>query len=250
MFHVEQSSSSSMAGTNPPQEFRRICRRNGLDLSDSQIILLTRFVDGVLEWNSKINLISRRDQENIWFSHVLHSLTPLFYIGFSDGLRVLDLGTGGGFPGIPLAIARPDLEVVLLDSIRKKTLVVQDLVDRLGLTGVSVWTGRAEEAHHDQKAGGTFDLVVTRAVASLRELVHWSRPYLRVSRSAPGETNGVNRVRFVSPGLVALKGGDLEREIAETKSKESVRSVQVIRMSFEGSIELGLEDKKAVIVSV
>ena len=135
-----------MAGTNPPQEFRRICRRNGLDLSDSQIILLTRFVDGVLEWNSKINLISRRDQENIWFSHVLHSLTPLFYIGFSDGLRVLDLGTGGGFPGIPLAIARPDLEVVLLDSIRKKTLVVQDLVDRLGLTGVSVWTGRGLRA--------------------------------------------------------------------------------------------------------
>jgi 16S rRNA (guanine527-N7)-methyltransferase len=239
-----------MAGTTPPEEFRRICRRNGLDLSDSQIILLAHFVDGVLEWNSKINLISRRDQENIWFSHVLHSLTPLFYIGFSDGLRVLDLGTGGGFPGIPLAIARPDLEVVLLDSIRKKTLVVQDLVDRLGLTGVSVWTGRAEEAHLDQKAGGTFDLVVTRAVASLRELVHWSRPYLRVSRSAPGETNGGNRVRFVSPGLVALKGGDLEKEIAETKSKESVRSVQIIRMSFEGSIELGLEDKKAVIVSV
>ncbi len=239
-----------MAGTAPPQEFQKICRRNGLDLSDFQLILLARFVDGLLEWNSKINLISRRDQESIWFSHVLHSLTPLFYIEFSGGLRVLDLGTGGGFPGIPLAIARPDLEVVLLDSTRKKTLAVQDLVDRLGLTGVSVWTGRAEQVHHDRKAGGTFDLVVARAVASLRELVHWSRPYMRVSRTAPGVTDGGNRVKFISPGLVALKGGDLEKEIAETKTKESVRSVRVIRMSFEGSIELGLEDKKAVIVSV
>ena len=239
-----------MAGTGPPQDFQRICRRNGLNLSDSKLGLLTRFVDGLLEWNSKINLISRRDQENIWFSHVLHSLTPLFYVEFPAGLRVLDLGTGGGFPGIPLAIARPDLELVLLDSIKKKTLAVQDLVGRLGLTGVSVWTGRAEQVHHDQQAGGTFDLVVARAVASLRELVHWSRPYLKVSHATPGESAGGNRVRFTSPGLVALKGGDLEEEIAETKIKESVRFVRVIRMSFEGSLELGLEDKRAVIVSI
>src|ERR1700690_4224847 len=129
-----------MAGIYPPQEFQTICRRNGLNLSDSQLRLLGRFVDGLLEWNSKINLISRRDQENVWFSHVLHSLTPLFFVEFSKGLRVLDLGTGGGFPGIPLAIARPDLELVLLDSIKKKTLAVQDLVDQLGLAGVSVWT--------------------------------------------------------------------------------------------------------------
>jgi 16S rRNA (guanine527-N7)-methyltransferase len=239
-----------MPGTGPPEEFQKICRRNGLNLSDSQLILLTRFVDGVLEWNAKINLISRRDQENIWISHVLHSLTLLFYVEFSAGLRVLDLGTGGGFPGIPLVIARPDLNVVLLDSIKKKTLAVQDLVDRLGLTGVSVWTGRAEQAHHDQHAAGTFDLVVARAVASLRELVHWSRPYLKVSRMAPEETHGGTMMRFTPPGLVALKGGDLEREIAETKMKESVSSVRVITMSFEGCLELGLEDKKAVIVSV
>jgi 16S rRNA (guanine527-N7)-methyltransferase len=239
-----------MAGTSPPQEFQTICRRNGLILSDSQLTLFSRFVDGLLEWNSKINLISRHDQENVWFSHVLHSLTPLFFVEFSDGLRVLDLGTGGGFPGIPLAIARPDLELVLLDSIRKKTLAVQDLVDRLGLAGVSVWTGRAEQVHHDLKAAGTFDLVVARAVASLRELVHWSRPYLRVSHATPGEIEGGSRLRFTSPGLVALKGGDLEKEVAETKLKESVRFVRVIGMAFEGSVELGLEDKKAIIVNV
>jgi 16S rRNA (guanine527-N7)-methyltransferase len=219
-----------------------------LNLSDSQLTSLGRFVDGLLEWNSKINLISRRDQENIWFSHVLHSLTPLFYFEFPGGLRVLDLGTGGGFPGIPLAIARPDLELVLLDSTKKKTMAVQDLLDRLGVTGVSVWTGRAEQVHLDRHAAGTFDLVVARAVASLRELVHWSRPYLKVSQATHGESAGGDRVSFTSPGLLALKGGDLEKEIAETKIRESVRSVRVISMSFEGSLELGLEDKKAVIV--
>jgi 16S rRNA (guanine527-N7)-methyltransferase len=239
-----------MAGTDPPREFQRICTRNGLTLSDSQLVLLTRFVDGLLEWNSKINLISRRDQENIWFSHVLHSLTPLVYVEFSGGLRVLDLGTGGGFPGIPLAIARPDFELVLLDSTRKKTLAVQDLVRRLGLTGISVWTGRAEQVHRNQPAAGTFDLVVARAVASLRDLVRWSRPFLRPSQTTSLEITGGNRVKFISPGLIALKGGDLEKEIAETRIKESVRFVRVIRMSFDGSLELGLEDKKAIIVGI
>lgn len=239
-----------MAGTDPPQEFQRICSRNGLTFSNSQLALLTRFVDGLLEWNSKINLVSRRDQENIWFSHVLHSLALLFYVEFPPGLRVLDLGTGGGFPGIPLAIARPDIELVLLDSIKKKTLAVQNLVERLGLTAVSVWTGRAEQVHLNQPVAETFDLVVARAVASLRDLVHWSRPYLRVSRTVPWEATVGNMVRLTSPGLVALKGGDLDKEIAETKIKESVRFIRVIPMSFEGSLELGLEDKKAVIVGI
>ena len=199
---------------------------------------------------SPFRISARTAQENIWFSHVLHSLTLLFYVEFPDGLRVLDLGTGGGFPGIPLAIARPDFELVLLDSIRKKTVAVQDLVDRLGLTGVSVCTGRAEQVHSIHPAAGTFDLVVARAVSSLRDLVRWSRPYLRVSLTPPVETSEVTRTKFTSPGLIALKGGDLEKEIAEARIKESIRFVRVIGMSFEGSIELGLEDKKAVIVKL
>jgi 16S rRNA (guanine527-N7)-methyltransferase len=239
-----------MAGSDPPLALQRICIRNGLTLSDTQLGLLARYVDGLLEWNTRINLISRRDQDNIWFSHILHSLSLLFYVECPVGLRVLDLGTGGGFPGIPLAIARPDITLVLLDSIRKKTLAVQDLVSRLGLAGVSVWTGRAEQVHRIEHAAGTFDLVVARAVASLRDLVHWSRPYLRVSRTAPEDLPEGARVSLTSPVLIALKGGDLEKEISETRIKESVRFVRVIRMSFEGSLELGLEDKKALIVGI
>jgi 16S rRNA (guanine527-N7)-methyltransferase len=239
-----------MAGTDPQNELLRTCTRNGLFLSESQLVLLKRFVDGLLEWNSKINLISRRDQENIWFSHVLHSLALLFFVELPEGIRILDLGTGGGFPGIPIAIARPDVEIVLLDSIKKKTMAVQDLVDRLGLAGISVWTGRAEQFHLNEPVNEKFDLVLARAVASLRDLVRWSRPYLKISTTTPGEIIVGKRMRLTSPGLIALKGGDLEREIAETKIKESVRFVRVIRMSFEGCLALGLEDKKAIIVGV
>jgi 16S rRNA (guanine527-N7)-methyltransferase len=246
-FHVEHSPSPLIS---LPPEFQRICARNHLLLSNEQLILLARFVDGVIEWNSKINLISRRDQENIWFSHVLHSLGLLFCLDLPLGLRVLDLGTGGGFPGIPIRIARPDIEIVLLDSIRKKTLVVQDLVERLGLTGVSVKTGRVEELSRGGGGIGKFDLVVARAVASLRDLVRWSRPCLKAPGGEPWESQGGNKLRLVSPCLVALKGGELEREIAEARTKESVRFVRVIEMGFEGSVELGWEDKRAVITGL
>ena len=239
-----------MAGTDVPLEFQKICKRNGLSLSDSQLNLLARFVDGLIEWNTKINLISRRDQENIWVSHVLHSLALLFYLELPGGIRILDLGTGGGFPGIPIAIVRPDVNVVLLDSIQKKTRVVLDLVERLGLTRVSVWTGRAEEIHRTKGAGGTFDLVLARAVGGLSDLVRWSRPFLKVSHASPELSLVGPRIMLSSPVLVALKGGDLEKEIAQTKIKEPVRFIRTMRMSFEGSFELGLEDKKAVIVGI
>jgi 16S rRNA (guanine527-N7)-methyltransferase len=238
-----------MAGIDPPQELQRICARNGLHLSDVQLTLLTRFVEGVLEWNTKINLISRRDQGNIWLSHVLHSLSLLFYVYIPEGYQLFDIGTGGGFPGIPIMIARPDLRVVLLDSIRKKTLAVQDIVDRLGLTGLSVRTGRAEETDRNGGAG-TFDIVVARAVAPLRDLVRWSRPYLKDCRAIPWETAGENRLSLTGPALVALKGGDLEKEIAETKIKERVRFIHTLRMSFSGGLDMGLEDKQAVIVGI
>jgi 16S rRNA (guanine527-N7)-methyltransferase len=237
-----------MPVSDPPQEFQRICIRNGITLSEPQLALFSRFVGGVLDWNSKINLISRRDQENIWYSHVLHSLSLLFYIDFPRGARILDLGTGGGFPGIPLAIARPDVGIVLLDSIRKKTAAVEDMVGQLGLQGAAVWTGRAEEAWRTEEASGKFDFVVARAVASLRDLVHWSRPYLKAAGPPPIPGSGGRKLMISSPALVALKGGDLEKEIAEAKIKERISDVSIIRMSFEGSLELGLEDKKTLIV--
>jgi 16S rRNA (guanine527-N7)-methyltransferase len=250
MFHVEQSDPSKTRGLSPPEALRLICLRNGLALSDAQISLLARYVEALLEWNSKVNLISRRDQENVWFSHILHSLALLFYVELPDSARVLDLGTGGGLPGIPIAIARPGLEIVLLDSIRKKTTAVQEMVDRLGLTGVSVRTGRAEEIQPGREGIGTFDIVVARAVASLRDLARWSRPCLNVPGPIPAQIPDGKRIRLTSPVLVALKGGDLAAELEEARIKEGVKSIRVIQMSFDGALELGLEDKKAVVLSL
>jgi 16S rRNA (guanine527-N7)-methyltransferase len=250
MFHVEQSEPLNVRGIPPREVLRTICSRNGLVLSDAQNDLLACYVEALLEWNSKVNLISRRDQENLWFSHVLHSLALLFYVQLPDHARVLDLGTGGGLPGIPIAIARPGLEIVLLDSIRKKTTAVQDMIERLGLTGVSVRTGRAEEIHLGEGGSGTFDIVMARAVASLRDLARWSRPHLRTPRAETTLISDGNKIRLESPVLVALKGGDLDAEIAEAKIKERVRSFRIIQMSFDGALELGLEDKKAVIISL
>ena len=236
-----------MMNVTPPLAFRALCLRNGVALSDAQLGLMSAFVSGVLEWNAKINLKSRRDEENIWFSHVLHSLSLIFFAEIPQGARVLDLGTGGGFPGIPIAIARPDIEIVLLDSIRKKTTAVQDILERIHLGRVSVRTGRAEEEYCKEGVTAAFDVVVARAVASLRDLVHWSRPYLKRSLAVPPATEKGKKLDLRVPCLVALKGGDLDKEISVTKAKENVRFLQVIRMSFDGCTELGLEDKKAVI---
>jgi len=223
-------------------ELGRICRENGLILSPDQLGLMAVFVRSVIDWNGKINLISRRDVENIWFSHVLHSLSLLFYVDVPAGARILDLGTGGGFPGIPVAIARPDVRIVLLDSIRKKTTAVEEMVGRLALTAATVRTGRAEEISKGPDARGAFDFVFTRAVASLGDLARWSRPFLKKREGdSPGAGNRVG-----PPALVALKGGDLEKEIAAAKLAGRFRSVSVTAIAFPGSTSLGLEEKKLV----
>ena len=228
--------------TEPTVALATICRRNGLQLDEARLLLLRQYVDLLLEWNTRINLVSRADTENIWFSHILHCLSILFYVEIPPGARILDIGTGGGFPGIPMAIARPDISVVLLDSIRKKTTAVQNMVDTLALTGVTVWTGRAEEMSHDPERKETFDFVLTRAVASLEDLARWSRPYLKKDG---GSLSG-EETKIRPPALVALKGGDLEKEIASARMKGHIRAVRVVPMSFPGSTSLGLEDKKLV----
>ena len=236
MFHVEHAAAIDSA--IPPEiRVRTICLKNGVRLTDAQLAKLVSFVAALLEWNVKINLISRKDTEKIWFSHILHSLALLFYATIPEGWRVFDLGTGGGLPGIPLAIARPDLRFTLVDSIRKKSAAVEDIVSRLGLSNVRVRTGRAEEIAKEKGMSRCHDLVIARAVAPLAELVQWSKPLL--SGRTPPEGNEL-------PALIALKGGDLEAEIAAAKREWRGCAITAINMSFEGSLELGLEDKKLV----
>ncbi len=234
-------------------EFRRIVRTNGLTVTEEQFAHLERYVGFLLDWNGKINLISRRDQENVWFAHILHSVSPWFFVELAPGLRVLDLGTGGGLPGIPLAILRPDLRLTLLDSIRKKVDAVRQMVSALGLANVDVVAGRAEEISREAGHRHSYDVVVARAVARLSDLTKWSRPFLKEERGLrmvpSGNVQvGVERTRIDGSCLLTLKGGDLEAEVREAVVRGA--RVQVVPLVFPGCEQIGLEEKKLLIVHV
>jgi 16S rRNA (guanine527-N7)-methyltransferase len=236
MFHVEHH-----------VEFERILRGAGIVLSDIQRDRLSQFVRYVLEWNSKVNLLSRKDECNIWFSHILHSLTPLMYIEWRPGWKVLDLGTGGGFPGVPIAILREDINITLVDSIQKKIAALNDIVAKVGLANVQALASRAEDAASKKEYAAQFDVVTARAVAPLEELVKWSRPLLRKQKFEAVGENGA-QVKPGRPFLLAMKGGDLADEIRMARIKRGVDRIEVINIAFEGSIEIGLEEKKLVLI--
>jgi 16S rRNA (guanine527-N7)-methyltransferase len=167
------------------------------DLTEQQISQLSQLGELYADWNSKINVISRKDIENIYEKHVLHSLAIAKVMRFEPGADILDLGTGGGFPGIPLAILFPETNFTLVDGIRKKITVVQGVADALGLKNVVAKQARAEEMK-----GQKFDFIVTRAVASLDKLMAWTQRLYKNDHH-----------HFMPNGLIALKGGDLKKEI-------------------------------------
>ncbi len=167
------------------------------DLTDEQYALFEKMVPLYHEWNSKINVISRRDLKNLEERHILHSISIAKLIRFRPGTKVLDVGTGGGFPGIPLAILFPETEFHLVDSIRKKILVVQNVVRGLGLQNVHAEHKRVQDVK------SKYDFVVSRAVTSFPKFVSM------VDKSISNKQfNGLPN------GLLYLKGGDFKREIA------------------------------------
>lgn len=154
------------------------------------------------EWNAKINVISRKDIDNLEVNHILHSLGLVKFVKFTPGTRVMDLGTGGGFPGIPLAIYYPDVTFHLVDRIGKKLKVAQDIAERIRLTNVTIQHGDVKEVK------GKFDFVVSRAVMDLGEMVPLVRRFIdSEDRNA------------VPNGLLCLKGGDLTGEIHRFKNQ-------------------------------
>jgi 16S rRNA (guanine527-N7)-methyltransferase len=161
------------------------------------------------EWNARVNIISRHDLPFLYERHVLHSLSIAVIAGFAPGAQILDIGTGGGFPGIPLAIFFPQSEFLLLDATGKKIRVVQEIVDALGLENVKTLHGRAE----DLRLSG-FDFTISRAVASLGTLWTWSRKLLKKGPSSS-----------LANGLICLKGGELTREIKASRCQPHVYEV-------------------------
>lgn len=165
-------------------------------LTETQQSQFEQLGDLYRDWNQKINVISRKDIENLYPHHILHSLAIAKKVNFKSGSRILDLGTGGGMPGIPLAILFPHVQFTLIDGTRKKIRVVQEIADAINLKNVSAKHIRAEELK------GKFDFVICRAVAALDKLNHWSTRLVS------------HKHQHAYPnGLITLKGGDVKEEI-------------------------------------
>ena len=208
---------------------RRICLENGLFISDSQWQLLEKWSVLILEVNKKVNLISRKETEFLWEKQILPCLALLIFRKFSPDFEVCDFGTGGGFPGIPLAIVRPDLRLTLLDSRHKKIKVVQQMIDSLKLSNVQAVLGRGEELGKQSRWRQKFPLLTARAVAPLIDLVRWTAD-LRKEESV----------------LHIYKGGEIKDEVLALSKKVSGVRVNKSLMVLKGYPQFA-ENQKYII---
>lgn len=166
-------------------------------LSEQQLTHFEKLEGLYQDWNQKINVVSRKDIDELYLRHVLHSLGISKIQRFNEGAEVMDVGTGGGFPGIPLAILQPEIQFTLVDAIGKKIKVVNEVVDGLGLDNVSAHHSRVEDLD------GQFDFIVSRAVAAMPTFVHWTKGKIKKDQSHERKN-----------GILYLKGGDLTEELA------------------------------------
>jgi 16S rRNA (guanine527-N7)-methyltransferase len=178
------------------QLFMELIRKYFNDLTDSQLEKLEALESLYKDWNLKINVVSRKDIDELYIRHVLHSLGIAKVIQFKDGTKIMDVGTGGGFPGIPLAIMFPNCQFHLVDSIAKKIKVVDEVVEGLGLTNVTTTHGRVEDIK------GQYDFIVSRAVAAMPTFVRWVKG--KVAKKSRHDLKN---------GILYLKGGDLSEEL-------------------------------------
>jgi len=183
------------------------------DFSELQKSQFEKLGDLYGQWNQMINVVSRKDIDALYERHVLHSLSIAAQFDFTNGTEIVDVGTGGGFPGIPLAIYFPQVRFHLVDSIAKKLKVVDAIASELGLNNLTTQHTRAEDIK-----GRKFDFAVSRAVAPLKDLWTWSKPLLRYDRKMQDAKNG----------LICLKGGDLTEEIASSGLRPHIFDIKNI----------------------
>jgi len=196
------------------------------DLTKSQLNQFAQLEDLYKDWNSKINVISRKDIDELYVRHVQHSLGIAKVVKFNSGASILDVGTGGGFPGVPLAILYPDVQFHLIDIIAKKLKVVQGVVDALGLTNVKVEQTRAHLV--DAK----YDFIVSRAVTNMTDFVGWVRKKIKKEQN-----------HDVRNGIFYLKGGDLTEELSLFQSVQLTNLTDFFEEDF-------FETKKVVYLPI
>ena len=185
-----------------PLEFWTACSSNGIVLDKGQVDTLERYHDELIYWNQRVNMISRKDEENVWDRHILHSLTLLKYINLKEKARVLDVGTGGGLPGIPVKVARPDIKITLVDSIKKKATMAEMFGAHTALKDITVFGTRTEDLAAKREYRAAFDVVISRAVARTGVVLSWVTDLVKDDAVC-----------------AFLKGGDLSEEIAEAQQQ-------------------------------
>ena len=182
------------------------------DFTEQQQQQLAALATLYKEWNEKINVISRKDIDSIYLHHVLHSLSIAAITGFAPGSEIIDIGCGGGFPGIPLAIFFPDVKFHLVDSIAKKLSVVSAICEDTKIHNVTIQHTRVEQIKNRK-----FDYAISRAVAPLKDLWQWGKPLLKKGGDKVGDN--------LPSGLICLKGGDLHQEISESLTRPTLYSI-------------------------
>jgi len=182
------------------------------DFTETQLQQFAALDELYKDWNSKINVTSRKDIDALYEKHVLHSLAIAAVTDFKPGTQIIDIGTGGGFPGIPLAIFFPEVNFHLVDSIAKKLKVVEGVAEGIGLKNITTQHTRAEEIKNRK-----FDFVVSRAVAPIKELWKWGKPLIRKGNE-----------QELQNGLICLKGGDLGNEISESGLRPRMIAIEEI----------------------
>ncbi|HRP02783.1 MAG TPA: 16S rRNA (guanine(527)-N(7))-methyltransferase RsmG [Candidatus Kapabacteria bacterium] len=211
-------------------KFWTISSSNSIVLTEEQIRQFERFESELRYWNEKVNLISRKDEDNIFERHFLHSLSILKYVDLKYKAHCLDFGTGGGFPGIPLKIARPDLNFLLVDSIKKKVKITDMFAKHTGLRNIKAISTRVEELVNERANQQKYDYIFARAVGKLELIIPWTYKLLK-----PDGT------------YIFLKGGDLAEEISQIKSKFPKINVNIIDIKMLGADFFESEAKKIVI---
>jgi 16S rRNA (guanine527-N7)-methyltransferase len=232
-----------------PEQAAGLFGRNGLELGEETVRALIAYERLLRGWNEKINLVSRRDTSDVFTKQILGSVSFLFRYTLAGGSTLLDVGTGGGLPGIPLAIIHPDIRVTMIDSIQKKARAVEEMVGALGLDNARMLCGRVEELSPGKT--GTFDYVIARGVSTASEIVRWcGRLLRRPGRGRPPEQGVDAGVRKpVPPGsFILLKGGDLTAELASLSEVAGSASVTVRSLEVDGARDLFTE-KKVIIVT-
>ena len=210
--------------------FWTICTSNGIMVEKDQLDSFVRYRNELLYWNEKVNLISRKETEEIFDRHILHSLSILRYVELPQRSKCIDIGTGGGFPGIPLKIARPDLHFTLVDSIAKKIKITGMMASHTGLKNIEAISCRAEDLHNNKKYSSYFDFVFSRAVAKTESIIEWSK--FLIKRKSK---------------IVLLKGGDLKDELDSAISLFPDMQFNVIEIDMLGTDWFKVDEKKIVI---